>query len=40
MNSAKDAKSGGSFIDIDNSDFMLNQVDIPKTVRQFCKYNG
>lgn len=40
MNSAKNADPIGSFIDVDATDFVPNQTDMPKTVRKFCKLKG
>lgn len=40
MNSAKDTLSIGTFINIDAPVFILNQSDMPKTLRQFCIDSG
>ena len=37
MNSAKNTNSIGTLIDIDAKVFALNQPDMPKTIREFCK---
>ena len=40
MNAAKNASPIGSFIDIDSEVFIFDQPDMPKTIREFCRYKG
>ena len=40
MNLAKNAKTLKSFIDVDATEFVLAQTDMPATVREFCKKTG
>jgi len=40
MNSARNAQPVDSFIDLDSSDFIVNQNDLPKVISSFCSRTG